>query len=304
MANETFRDLETASVEARDGLRLATWRYPARPVPRARVVLVHGYAEHAGRYTWVAATLGAAGYECHLFDLRGHGCSEGPRGHVARFADYVDDLGRIVEQAVRGAGRDAIESPRAGEPADPSRLPLFAVAHSLGGLIALECVRRRHGVFDALVAGSPFLAPALRLPRLVDKLASLVSRVLPSLTVTIPIRDSWLSHDAAVVNAYSHDPLVFDTLTLGWYREVRRVQEELFLRAGEVGLPVLLLLGDADRLADWRRSTAVFERLGSADKSLKVYPGFFHEVLNEVGRERVLCDLLAWLDGHAAGPIG
>lgn len=302
--NTTFHRVETESVETHDGLKLAAWRYPAnRPTPRARVVLVHGYAEHSGRYAWMTAALGAAGYECHLFDLRGHGRSEGPRGHVARFADYLDDLDRVIQQGV-AVGRDGIGSPRAVGPVDASRLPLFAVAHSLGGLIALEYVRLRRDVFDVLATSSPFLAPAFKLPPMVAELGSLASLVLPSQTVKSTLNAEWLSHDTAVVEAYSRDPLVFGTVTLGWFREVRRAQEETFERANEVRLPVLFLLGDADRVADWQRSKAVFEQLGSAEKSLKVYPGFFHEVLNEIGREQVLHDLLAWLDAHSAEPGG
>ena len=302
-AGEALGDVEATGVATHDGLRLAAWRHPAkRPAPRARVVLVHGYAEHAARYAWVAASLGAAGYECHLFDLRGHGRSEGPRGHVARFADYVDDLDRVVHQA--SGGGDAAGSPRGDGPGATPRIPLFAVGHSLGGLIALEYVRLRRGVFDVLAASSPFLAPAFRLPPLVEALGSLASHVLPSRTVKSTLSAEWLSHDAAVVKAYARDPLIFDTVTLGWFREVRSAQEEMLRRAGEIRLPVLFLLGDADRVADWRRSTAVFERLGSADKCLKVYPRFFHEVLNEIGREEVLGDLLVWLDGHSAAPPG
>ena len=280
---------QTLSVQTRDGLALAAWRYPARGRrSRARVVIVHGYAEHAGRYAWLREALVAAGCDCDLFDLRGHGRSGGSRGHVARFADYVDDLNRIVACAEA--------APRAAS------YPLFVIAHSLGGLVALEYVRLHPETIDGLVASSPFLAPAFRLPLLVDQLAALAARLVPLGTVKNRIEPAALSHEPSVAQAYSSDPLVFDTVTLGWWREVRRTQDELFEHASDIRLPVLFLLAQADRIADWQRAAAIFERLGSTDKSLKMYPNFFHEVLNEVGRDLVLHDLLTWVDGHTPGP--
>lgn len=285
---------EPTFVETTAGLRLAAWRHPSRsPRLRARVVLVHGYAEHSGRYAWLVQALCGAGYECVTFDLRGHGRSDGPRGHVGRFADYLDDLDRIARWAAPGA-HDGGRGSHA--------VPLLAVAHSLGGLIALEHVRRRPGALGAVVASSPFLAPKLGLPPLVERLAALVSRLLPEYRIKSTLGADSLSHDVVVKEAYARDPMVFDTVTLGWWREVRAAQQELFAGANEIRPPVLFLLGDADPVADWRRSAAVFERLGSADKRVEVYAGFLHEVLNEVGRERVVADLLGWLNARA--PLG
>jgi lysophospholipase len=283
-----YRADGVGSVETHDGLRLAVWRSPARsPTPRGRVILIHGYAEHAGRYREVVTALTGAGHECHAFDLWGHGRSGGPRGHVLRFADYLDDLDRVIRLVV-----------------DPPALPLAVVGHSLGGLIALEHVRRRPGPFDLLVASSPFLAPAFRRPLLVEALGRLGARLRPSATVESRLDAGWLSHDAAVTRAYAADPLVFRTVTLGWWREVRHAQEALRRGAALIRLPALFLIGDGDPVADPHRSVAIFERMGSADKRLERYPGFLHEVFNEIGRERVLQDLLAWLDGRLPQPRG
>lgn len=233
---------ESLSVETHDGLSLAVWRYATQgPRPRARVVIVHGYAEHAGRYERLVAFLVAAGYECELVDLRGHGRSGGSRGHVDRFADYLDDLNRVVRRG--DAARRHAVGVRPLSEGPISSCPLFVVGHSLGGLVALEYARLRPGVFVGLAVSSPFLAPTFKLPALVEKLASLASRVVPQRMVKSKIEPSSLTHDASVAQAYSNDPLVFDTVTLAWWREVRRVQEELFERAGKIRLPVLFLLG-------------------------------------------------------------
>jgi alpha-beta hydrolase superfamily lysophospholipase len=264
---------------AADGLALAVEHHRLE-APRARVVIVHGYAEHKGRYRHVVAALAAAGYECHLLDLRGHGDSGGRRGHVSRFAEYRDDLDRFA----------AAVQERGGAPA-----PLILLGHSLGGLASLDFVIHRPEAFDALAVSSPFLQPGFKIPFYKRMIAPVAARLAPALAVPSGIDPRWLSHDPEVVRAYAADPLVFPTSTPGWLAAVQETQEEVFARAGEIRLPVLLLLGSADPIAAPQRGRALFERLASPDKRLVVYEGLLHEVFNEVERDRVIGDLLAWL---------
>lgn len=268
----------------RDGLALAC-EHHGRPAPRGTVVILHGYAEHTGRYAHVVAALDEAGYECHLLDLRGHGRSGGVRGYVHRFEDYFEDVDLFVKrvQEVRVPG-----------------LPLILLGHSLGGLISLGYVLRRPEAFHALAVSSPFLHPAMEVPVLKAGLAAVASHLIPTYLAPGEIDPKGLSHDPAVVAAYDQDPLVFKTFSPHWFFQVRRVQEEVFERAGDIRLPALFLLGGSDPIADPDRSRAAFERLGSPDKRLKVYPGLFHEVFNELERARVIQDLLSWLDGQAS----
>jgi alpha-beta hydrolase superfamily lysophospholipase len=266
---------------AADGLKLAVEHHPAAGDCRGRLVIVHGYAEHMGRYGPLAAELTAAGYDCHLLDLRGHGGSEGRRGHISRFAEYRDDLHRLAERVRGGA---------------PSGPPPLLIGHSLGGLICLDYVLHHPESFAALAVSSPYLAPAFEIPALKRMLGNLVTPVAPTLAVESGLSAGWLSHDPEVVKGYATDPAVFSTVTLGWFREVESAQAEVFERASEIRLPVLLLVGSSDRVAAPARMLALFERLGSPEKRLQVYEGFFHEVFNEVERERPVRDLLAWLD--------
>lgn len=268
---------ETRSTfQTRDGLALSACRYPS-PAPRARVVLVHGYAEHVGRYAHVIDALTGAGFEVHALDLRGHGRSEGVRGHVLRFQDYLDDLDLFLAELP--------EAP----------LPLYLVGHSLGGLLSLRYVLHRPDAFAALAVSSPFLHPAADVPWLREAVANATSHLAPTLLTKSPVDARGLSHDPAIVEAYIADPLVFKTINARWFFQVREAQEEVLERAGEIRLPVLLLLGSADPIAQPERGRQVFERLGSQDKTLKVYDGFLHEVFNETGRERVIGDLVEWL---------
>lgn len=268
------------TLRAADGLSLAVERHPVTDC-RARVVIVHGYAEHKGRYRKLVSELTGAGYECHLLDLRGHGGSEGRRGHVARFSDYREDLHLVA----RAAGEEL-----------PSGVPLVLLGHSLGGLVSLDFVIHHPETFSALAVSSPFLAPAFSIPPVKKTLGKIVARILPTLAIPSGLKAAWLSHDPEIVRAYTEDPLIFPTTTLGWFTAVEATQEEVFARAAEIRLPALFLIGGSDPIAAPSRGRAVFDRLGSPDKRLEVYDGLFHEVFNELERARVVADLLAWLN--------
>jgi len=279
-----------SKLQTSDGLVLVG-EHHQRPDCRAVVVILHGYAEHAGRYAALVAELGEAGYECHLLDLRGHGRSGGVRGYVHRFDEYLDDVDLFLE--------------RIGEDRRHSAVPRILLGHSLGGLISLAYVLRRPDVFGALAVSSPFLHPALEVPALKAGVAAITSHVMPTHLIRSDLDSRGLSHDPAVVAAYDRDPRVFKTVSPRWFFEVQRSQREILERAGAIHLPALFLIGDADPIADPRRAREVFARLGSADKRLVAYPGFFHEVFNELERERVVHDLLSWLGERAplaAGP--
>lgn len=265
-----------STIQTRDGLALSTWSFPCSNA-RARVVLVHGYADHVERYPHVIEALNTAGCEVRAFDLRGHGRSEGVRGHVLRFQEYLDDLDLFVAEL----------------PRDP--LPRFLVGHSLGGLLSLRYVLDHPDSFAGVAVSSPYLHLATDVHFLKEAVATAASQLAPTLLTKSPIEAKALSHDPVMVQAYIDDPLVFKTLNARWFFETRKAQEELLERAGEIRLPILMMIGSADPIAEPERSKQVYERLGSPDKTLKVYDGFLHEVFNEVERERVLLDLVEWL---------
>jgi alpha-beta hydrolase superfamily lysophospholipase len=282
------REVATASIQARDGISLNVADHELDE-PRARIVIVHGYAEHLGRYDELVGRLAARGFECHLFDLRGHGHSGGVPAHVARFDDYIDDLGRVLEHVRdRAASHDDATSPR----------PLLLLGHSLGGLIALAFVRAQPAVFEALAVTSPFLRPGFEVPAVKRMLASVASVILPTLPFSNTLDPLWLSNDAGVVAAYASDPLVQRTTTPRWFTEVQEAQQQLLANAAEVTIPLLMMLGDEDQIADHKLSTEMFARLGSADKTLRTFPGLRHEILNETSRDVVIEELLGWLERH------
>jgi alpha-beta hydrolase superfamily lysophospholipase len=249
------------------------------------VLLVHGWAEHSGRYEHVGAWLAARGCAVHAYDHRGHGRSAGPRGHTRRFADLLDDL----EIALARARAEAPE------------LPLFLLGHSMGGLVVAAFAAGR----DPEVAGVATSGAALALadvpPRVQLALLRLLARLAPRLRMTRPIATEALARDPEVGRAYAEDPLVLRRMTLGFGAAFLGAALRAPPAAGAVRVPMLLLHGAEDALCPAEGSRRFHAGLAAPGSDLRVYPGLRHEILNEPEREGVLQDLLGWMRSAETG---
>lgn len=281
-----------ADFETFDGLRLhASRRAPRDMPPRAGVVVVHGYGEHSGRYAALVDRLLAAGYGVSLFDLRGHGLSPGPRGYVRAFEDYLDDLGRFM----------------ARERAHYTERPTFLLGHSMGALIAAHwsCLdpasSARHGVaqFAGLILSGAPLKINERIHPWLQRLSGPIGFLAPRLP-TVRLDERALSRDVAVVEQFRDDPLTFHgRMPARTGAEIVRASKRIGGLIERLTVPVLLMHGTADRLADPEGSRLGRERAASSDKTLKLYPGLYHEIFNEPEREQVFDDLVSWLAARA-----
>jgi alpha-beta hydrolase superfamily lysophospholipase len=261
-----------------------SWRPPT--APRAAILIVHGLGEHSGRYGAAAAALNTAGFAVHAVDYRGHGRSEGRRVHVDDVDDYVADV------------RAALEEVRRRDPG----LPVFLLGHSQGGLIALELALDDPAAIDGLVITSPFLAvhPASRSSTFVRALAAVMLRLAPRLPMPTSIDVRVLSRDPAVGEAYARDPLVSHAASAGWLRAIGHAQRDVRSRAPRLRVPTLLMASGGDRLVD-PEATRQFAREAAPDVVEFVWwDGFYHEMLNDLGREEVLARIVAWLAGRTS----
>jgi alpha-beta hydrolase superfamily lysophospholipase len=283
-----MRALTPVKLSSADGTPLHAEVGTRPAAPRAVVLCVHGFGEHIGRYDHVAAAVAAAGYGWAAVDLRGHGHSGGRRAYIDRFGRYLEDVAALVE-----LGRARFDG-----------LPLFLLGHSMGGLVVTRFALDGDRGVAGLVLSSPGFRFAVEASAVKKGLGHVMSRLWPTLALPTGIPSSDLSRDPAVGRAYDADPLVNKSATARWYTECLVAQDEVRARVGAVKLPVLLLSAGEDRLVDEAESRLVFERIGSADKTYRSYPGFFHEIFNEIERDRVLADLFAWLDGHVPGRAG
>lgn len=271
--------MDHSTITSRDGTRLAIRRWEPSAAARAEVVLCHGLAEHMGRYQHVAERLVAGGYAVTGVELRGHGHSAGKRGFVRRWSEYADDLWSTLEHVGK---------------------PCFVVAHSMGGLVATDALREPRGEVLGLVLSDPLLGVAVRAPKLKVLAGRLLSRILPSLPLGNELDTKLLTHDAAVVRAYDEDPLVFKTLTPRWYTEMTAALERVHAAAPSYRTPMLMLVGESDQICSPEANIRFADAYGAADKKLIPYPGLYHELFNELEKERVFQDMLTWLDAHPA----
>lgn len=273
----------SGSLRTDDGLTLHTQAWLAEGTAQASVLIVHGYAEHIGRYGHVAAALNAAGYAVYGLDHRGHGRSEGERVYIESVERLSRDLGRYAEQVQAEA---------------PERR-LFVLAHSLGTLIALDWLLGTPGP----VAGAIFSGTALdgdkTQPGFVLGIVKVLSKVLPHVRLVPPIASTQLSTDESVVQAYDNDPLV-DRGAWRMQSGYAGIAALAKLRGKLSGLtmPVLILHGEDDVITPPSGATYLYEKSGAADKTLKTFPGMRHEILNEREKQVVLAEIQQWLSQH------
>ncbi len=256
---------------------------PAQEPPRGVVVIVHGLGEHSGRYRNVVERLLPEGYAVYALDHRGFGRSGGPRGHVDRFQDYLEDVKSLVSLA------------RERHPG----LPLALFGHSMGGLIGLAYALDYPETLDYLVISAPALAADT--PRHLVWFLRLANRFRPQFTVKRPGDNSGISRDPAVVQAFVQDPLYVPISSARWAVEMLAAQPRVMARASELRLPFLLMQGLADTVVRPDASQAFFQRVSSPDKTLLLYEGYFHELHNDLGKEKPLDDLAAWLNQRMPG---
>jgi len=235
------------------------------------VLIVHGLAEHKGRYAYVQDRLAESKYASYAIDLRGHGEADGFPGKVGSADEWLDDVGEALS-LVRNAESG----------------PVFVLAHSMGTLPTLAYLGERgaDGVRAAVLSACP-IAPG---QATLDSLANPDAPGIPP---------SAVSRDPAVVKAYAEDPLVFnENVPPECTAAVMLASQRAYAAAASVTIPVRMIHGGSDPIADASGSQDMLEVLGSEDKTLKIYEGLFHEVFNEPERDQVIGDVITWLDAH------
>lgn len=274
----------TGSIQTADGLTLYTVSQLPANDPKAAIFLVHGYGEHIGRYQHVIDHLSRQGYAAYGLDHRGHGKSGGERVYFENLAQLADDYHLFFDHA------------RQNHPGKK----VFLLGHSLGSLVALKFALRYQNDLAGLILSGAAIKADEPVPGLLVSVGTFLAGVLPHLRLT-PLATSFdvLSRDPQIVAAYKNDPLV-DPKGVRARTGLAMIQGARELR-GEVGalrLPLLLMHGAADQIAPPVGTGYIHEQAASSDKTVQVYPEMRHEIFNEIDRERVLDDLVSWLDAH------
>src|SRR5262245_39682345 len=260
--------------------KLFTRAWEAGPGTPA-VGIVHGLGDHSGRWERVGHTLQSRGFSAYALDLPGHGQSEGRRGHVRSWDDYRVALTRWMDTLRRD---------------ENGSRPWAVLGHSLGALIALDWTEQHPDRVDALVLSAPPFELSMRPDALKVHAARLIGLLWPGFSQGNQIPPSLLSHDPEIIRAHRADPLVHYRISARLFLEFQRMRKVLAALAGTHRIPTLIVQGGADPVsscigcAQWAKAS----REGVV--TYREYPGFFHEVLNEVEWTKVLEDIIAWLN--------
>jgi acylglycerol lipase len=269
---------EERMVTTEDGIKILMTRDPADR-PRAGIIIVHGLCEHSGRYNYTTSRLTNWDYSVYRLDLRGHGRSGGERGYVESYARFIEDTDLVVNMARQ-------ENPG---------LPLFLLGHSMGGFISVA-----YGVkYPDRLSGLIHSGAAVTAPPAVKDLGEGFDYNALALTPIPNSLSSMVSRDPEVVRAYDDDPLVLKEFTM-------KLMGEIFIAGvgwlsqnmGFYHYPCLILHGGDDQLVPAEASQTLYDRIASTDKQIKIYPGLYHEILNEPEKETVLADIHQWVEAR------
>jgi acylglycerol lipase len=272
-------------VESIGGLRIFVrfWRPPGKV--SGAITVVPGFNAHSGYYAWAAEQLVERGLAVYALDLRGRGHSDGERFYVETFSDYVRDVAAVVSLAKeREAG-----------------LPMFLLGHSAGGVVACLYTIEHQAELAGLICES--FAHEIPAPDFALAVFKGISHLAPHAHI-LHLKNELFSRDPKVVETMNNDPLIaHETQPTKTLAEMVRADERLKKEFPLITLPVLILHGTADKATRPSGSQRFFDTAGSKDKTLKLYEGHFHDLLNDVGKEQVMADIGNWIDAHLSKAV-
>ena len=274
--------MQEGSFEGVGGLKIFTRTWRPSGKPRAVVVVVHGLNAHSGYYAWVAAQLVAADFAVYALDLRGRGKSEGERFYVEKYADYVSDVAALIEHV------------KAGE----AGTPVFLLGHSAGGVVGCLYALERQDRIDGFICES--FAHEVPAPDFALTVLKGIGHVAPHAHV-LKLKNEDFSRDPAVVAAMNNDPLIAgESQSAQTAAELVRADQRLKQEFSRITLPLLILHGTQDKATKPSGSQHFYAAAGSTDKTLKLYEGHYHDLLNDLGKEAVLADIREWIAARLA----
>lgn len=280
MAQTSVHSAREEKIAGTGGLSIFVRSWRPTGQARAVVAIVPGFNSHSGYYGWVADQLVDCGLAVYAVDLRGRGQSDGERFYVEKFSDYVADAADLVKLA------------KSREPG----LPVFLLGHSAGGVIScLYAIDHQSELAGFICESFAFQTPA---PEIALAVLKGLSHVAPH-THVLHLKNEDFSRDPAVVRTMNEDPLTAQetqpTLTVA---EMVRADERLEKEFSRITLPVFILHGTLDKAAKPSGSQFFFDHVGSTDKTLKLYEGYYHDPLNDLGKGIVLDDIKEWIDAR------
>ncbi len=268
---------ETFSIATKDNLTLFAQRFTV-PTPDYVICLIHGMGEHSSRYKHVADFFNEHNISIYTMDLRGHGKSEGKRGHMPSYENMMSDVSLLIETA------------RAENP----NIPIFLYGHSMGGNLSLNYAIRKGDEINGVIATSPYLKLAFEPPAWKIKMAKLVRNIFPSLPQSTGLDVNYLSKDKTTIEQYKNDPLVHDKITPSFFVEIENAGHFALQNAANIKVPALLIHGSDDKITD-AFATETFAAHNPNKCTFKLYQGGYHELHNDIEKNDLLDKIFKFL---------
>lgn len=245
------------------------------------IVAIHGAFEHSGRYEWLFDRFNYFGFHVVAGDLPGQGKTKGKRGHIRSFTEYIVTVLSWIDEAKK------------------FDLPVFLFGHSMGGLTAIRTVQQHKTEVSGIILSSPALGMKNGLARPVYYASKLLNLATPSLRFSTNIRTNIATRNEGY-NAHDvSDPLHIRKVSVRWYHEFEKAISAAFKEMDEYpNIPTLLLQGGVDHLVEVEAVKEWFNGIDTYEKTIKIYDGLYHEILNEPERETVLEEVITFMEKH------
>ena len=269
---------EYTSILSKDGLKITTFSNYLKS-EKGVMIITHGMGEHSMRYTEMADFYTNEGYTVISFDIRGHGLSEGKRGHTPGYEFLMDDIERVYTQVKK----------------DYPSLPVFLFGHSMGGNLVLNfLLRKPNSICGAIVTGA-YLKLGFEPPKWKIILAKLSSNIWPTLSQPTELELNALSRNKEVIRKYENDELVHDRITSAFFINVHFAGQYVIDYASEIKTPLLVMHGMEDGLTSPKGSQEFASNAGE-NVHLKMWDGLYHELHNEPEKQEVFHYEMEWMN--------
>lgn len=275
---------QQSTLSSNSGCRIYTQNWQPGDEPKAVLILVHGLAEHSNRYVGIANYFTEQGYAVYALDHEGHGHSQGLRGYINSFDDFLTTLDQYLNN---------IANQHPGK-------KLFLVGHSMGGVISSAYLLEHQQKLAGCILSGAALATGDVISPVQKVVLNTLSKVLPKLPV-LQLEANDVCHDPAVVEAYKNDPHVFTgKIRVRLITEILRTADRVLKNAANISLPMLILHGGDDKMASPSGSEKLYAGISSSDKTLKIYPGLYHEIFLEPEKLEIYATIHTWLEQKLA----
>ncbi len=265
-----------------DGMKLSGYLWEPKENPKAIINLVHGFGEYSERYDHWANRFTEKGFIVHAIDNRGHGKSDGKRGHIREFDDFLNDVDVLINESKK----------------INSDLPQFIYGHSMGGNIVANYIVKRENNFKGAVLSSPWLKLTFSPSAAMLFLARIMNKIYPKFTQNSNLDVKGISHDHKVVDAYIKDPLIHGKISARMFYEIVNAGRKIIEYTNKLNLPTVIQHGNGDNITSYKASKEFFENAKSHGKDIeyKEWEGLYHELHNELENEEIFSFVYNWIE--------